>query len=129
MHNKPLILAVVAFAACVVCYSVGYYSGTKQSLLEEDRRGLLMLTLSGYQAAQATNWTKVQSLLDVELLGFTRDYERYFGIPSGTNSFAKRFAEAKIIADQLEKQAVPISSIVTNLPLAPDAIVTIDSGK
>ena len=38
-------------------------------------------------------------------------HERHFGVPSGTNSFTKRFAEAKVIADRIEKQMVPVSSI------------------
>src|SRR5437867_461511 len=111
MRIQLLLLPVVAIIAGAVCYFLGYRSGTKQSLLEEDRRGLLVLTLGAYQAAEATNWTKVQSFLQVELLGFTRDYEHHFGVPSGTNSFTKRFAEAKVIADRIEKQMVPVSSI------------------
>jgi len=112
--------------ACAVCYSLGYRSGIKRSLLEEDRRGLLVLTLGGYKAAEATNWTKVKSLLTVELLGFTRDYERHFGIPNGTNFFVARFAEAKGIADQVEKQMVPVASSIQS---ALGSNVTIEIAK
>lgn len=104
------ILCLVAIIACVVCYSLGFRSGIKQSRLEEDQRGLVVLTLGGYKAAEATNWSKVKSLLSVEILGFTRDYERRFGAPTGSNSFVGRFAEAKAIADQVEKQMVPLAS-------------------
>jgi hypothetical protein len=100
---------------------MGYRSGLKRSLLEEDRRGLLTLTLNGYKALESTNWSRVQSLLTIELVGFTRDYEKHFGIPSGTNSFAGRFAEAKAIADRLEKQLVPMNDLGpklgTNVPI------------
>ena len=120
------ILCVVAVIACTVCYSLGFYSGVKQSRLEEDQRGLVVLTLGGYKAAEAANWTKVQSLLSVEILGFTRDYERRFGAPTGTNSFVERFAEAKVIADRVEKQMVPV---VSSLQPALGSNVTVETGK
>src|SRR6266567_9100851 len=126
MRIQPLILSVVGIIGCAVFYFLGYRSGTKRSLLEEDRRGLLVLTLGAYRAAEATNWTKVQSFLDVELLGFTHDYERHFGVPGGTNSFVKRFAEAKAIAGRVEKQMVPVES---SLQSALGSNVTVETGK
>jgi hypothetical protein len=126
MRIPTCILCVVAIIACIVCYSFGFRSGIKQSRLEEDQRGLVVLTLSGYKAAEATNWTKVQSLLSVEILGFTRDYERRFGVPNGTNSFVGRFAEAKVIADRVDKQMVPV---VSGLQKALGSNVTVEIGK
>src|SRR5262245_59458367 len=102
------ILAIVVIIACSICFALGYRSGSKRSRLEEDQRGLVVLTLTGYKAAEATNWTKVKSLLTIEILGFTRDYERRFGVPTGTNVFVTRLAKA--IADQVEKQMVPVGS-------------------
>lgn len=103
------VLATIAILVCAIFYFLGYRTGLKQSLLEEDRRGILTLTLDGYKALESTNWSKVHSLLSVEMVGFTRDYEKHFGVPSGTNRFAARFAEAKAIADRLEKQLVPMN--------------------
>jgi hypothetical protein len=103
-------LAMAVFVGSIVCYGLGYRSGIKKSRLEEDQRGLVVLTLSGYKAAEATNWPKVKSLLKMELFGFTRDYERHFGMPTGTNNFVERFRAAKEIADLLEKEMVPISA-------------------
>ena len=113
---KTIVIIVIALVVCVAAYFVGYRAGTKKSLLEQDRRGLLVLTLGMYDAAEATNWTKVRSFIDTELLGFTRDYERHFGVPSGPDSFASRFARAKTAADQIEKRMVPLSSITNSLP-------------
>jgi hypothetical protein len=110
MRIKLFILTIIAIVGCLVCYAFGFKSGIKQSRLEEDQRGLVILTLSGYKEAEATNWIKVQSLLNVEILGFTREYERRFGVPTGTNSFVSRFAEAKTISDRVEKQMVPVES-------------------
>jgi hypothetical protein len=110
MRTLIFFICIAAVIVCVTSYRLGYRSGIKQSRLEEDERGLVVLTLGGYKAAQATNWTKVKSLLSVEILGFTRDYERRFGVPSGSNSFVARFTEAKAIANQVETQLVPVES-------------------
>ena len=110
MSKKSVFFSAVAITAMVVCFFVGYRMGVQKSLLKEDREGLVAVTLGAYQAAEATNWTKVQSILSVELFGFTREYERHYGLPTGTNGFAKHFAEAKTIADQIEKRMVPVTS-------------------
>jgi hypothetical protein len=113
---KTIVIIAVALVACVASYVVGYRAGTRKSLLEQDRRGLLVLTLGVHDAMEATNWAKARSMVDTELLGFTRDYERHFGVPSGTDSFASRFARAKAAADQIERRMVPLSSITNFLP-------------
>jgi hypothetical protein len=103
--------AVIAVLVGAIFYELGYRSGVKRSPAEGDQRGLVVLTLSGYKFAEATNWPKVKSLLTTELYGITRDYERRFGAPSGTDDFAPRFQEAKSLADRIEKNMVPISAL------------------
>ena len=39
-----------------------------------------------------------------------------YGVPTGTNSFAQKFATAQTIASQIESNLVPISSITNHLP-------------
>ena len=65
----------------------------------------------------------------MQVLALTRDYERRFGVPTGSNRFAQNFAEAKAIADRVEGQLVPLSSAFTNLPLATNFKVTIQRGE
>lgn len=108
MRIRLCILVAVAVVSSVACYVIGYRSGIRQSRLEEEQRGLVIFSLAGYKAMEATNWSKIKSLLTVEILAFTRDYERRFGAPIGTNMFAMRFAEAKAISDREEKLMVPI---------------------
>lgn len=103
--------AVMALLIGAIFYEFGYRSGMRRSPAEEDRRGLVVLTLSGYKFAETTNWPKVKSLLTTELYGFTREYERRFGAPTGTNDFVRRFEEAKSLADRIEKEIVPISAL------------------
>jgi hypothetical protein len=120
MRISYLIIAAIALVACVICYLVGFRAGTKQSPLSEGRQGDLVIALRTYQAAERTNWTKVQSTLGMQVLALTRDYERRFGVPTGTNRFVQYFAEAKAVADRVESQLVPLSSAFTNLPLTPN---------
>ena len=63
------------------------------------------------------------------ILGQTRVYEQQYGVPSGTNSFAQKFARAQIIASQVESNLVPVSSILTNIPQTPDAKITFEKQK
>lgn len=120
MRISHLIVAAVALLACVICYFVGFRAGTKQSPLSEARQGDLVIALRTYQAAERTNWTRVQSTLGIQVLALTRDYERRFGVPTGTNRFVQYFAEAKAVADRVESQLMPLSSVFTNLPRAPN---------
>jgi hypothetical protein len=111
---KTFVLFLAALLVlCAGSYFIGFRAGTKQSLSEKERRGIIALTLATYDAAQATNWTKVKSFLEVELLGFTREYERRYGVPTNTNALPL-FVRAKSVADQIEKRMVPMSSLATN---------------
>ena len=108
-RTRSILVAITTLVACFGCYFLGHRSGANQSLLKKDRAGLLVITLDAYQAAQTTNWAKVQNTLEIELLAFTRDYEQHYGIPTGTNTFSQRFAEAKVLADQIEQRLVPLA--------------------
>ena len=111
LMRPPFVALIgVALIACLASYVMGYRAGIKQSPLREERQGQVIYALGMYKAAEATNWTKVQSFLDTQIVSFTRDYERRFGVPSGTNVFDKRFTDAKLIADRIEKQMVPVNA-------------------
>jgi len=81
-----------------------------------------MIALRTYQVVQGTNWAKAHSTLGVVLYSRTRDYERRFGIPTGTNSsgfsFARAFAEAKALSARIERELVPLNSIFTNVTIS-----------
>ena len=104
------IFVVSAFIACIACYFVGFRRGINESPLREERQGQVLYAVEMYHAVEVTNWGKLQSFVDTQIIAFTRDYERRFGVPSGTNIFAKRFADAKFIADQVEKKMVPVQA-------------------
>src|SRR5579859_393050 len=110
MRRIPTITVAIAIIGCVICYCAGFNSGKKLSALKEEREGAINSALHAYWAAEATNWAKVHTFVDFTLLSATRDYEKLFGIPNGTNLFAGRFAEAKKAADQIERSLVPLES-------------------
>lgn len=119
MRLLVCILMVMVVLVGAICYELGYHSGMKRSPAEEDRRGVVVLTLSGYKFAEATNWPKVKSLLATELYGFTRQYERQFGAPAGTNDFAARFHEAKALAERIGKDMAPINALGETMVTTP----------
>lgn len=120
MRVSHLILAVITPIACCFCWWFGYHTGTKESPARADKEGQLVLAYHAFRATQATNWPKVESALGMQVLALTRDYECRFGVPTGTNYFARRFGEIQAAASQFERQLVPLSAAFTNLPLAPN---------
>lgn len=126
MRISHIILLLVALAGCVVCYFAGYRAGTKESPVRESREGDLLIALRTYQSAERTNWTKVQSVLGMQVLALTRDYERRFSAPGGTSSFARYFAEARAVADRIESRLLPLGAVLSNVPTASNVKVTVD---
>jgi hypothetical protein len=124
---RATIIVTVSLIACVLCYVLGYRSGSKQSPLRDDREGELVYALGMYRAAETTNLTKLHSFLDLKILAYIRDYERRFGVPPPTNRFGRDFAEAQALAAQIEKRLVPVSAI--GPALGSNVSVTVESGK
>ena len=54
------ILAAIVALVGAIFYELGYRCGARRSPAEEDQRGLVVLALSGYRSAEATNWPKVK---------------------------------------------------------------------
>jgi hypothetical protein len=123
MSHFFLILA--ALVSCAFFYFIGFQVGIKKSPLIKQQQADLTLALRLYQTAQATNWAKVQAALGIQVLALTRHYENQFGIPTGTNRFARIFHEAQIAASQEESILVPASSILKQFPAATDAKITV----
>lgn len=111
MRAVVVLMLAAMLVACFSCYIAGYRAGAKVSPMRLEREGQILYSLGAYQALETTNSSKLHGFVDIELLSCTRDYERRFGIPDSTNTFGKRFADAKVIADQVEKQLVPVGEV------------------
>jgi hypothetical protein len=115
-----IFLSIFAIVACCICWKFGFRAGAANSNLQQLRQGDILIALRIYEAAENTNWAKVQSTIGMQVLALTRDYERRFGVPIVTNQFAQQFAEAQAAATRVEKQLVTVGTALTNFPLAPD---------
>ena len=106
-----LALVLTVFALASACYSLGYRNGVLRDFEAREARGRLGINLTIYKEAEHGDIQAVQLHLGMVILGQTRIYEQQYGVPTGTNSFAQKFAAAQAIASQVESNLVPVSSI------------------
>ena len=126
MWRGYLVFGAVGLVACILCYSVGFRAGTKKSPLKDDLQGRLVIATAAYRSGEATNWTKVHSVIGMQILSMTKEYERRFGVPNLADPFAPRFTSAQSIATQVEARLVPFGAVLTNLPVAPNVRINFE---
>ena len=112
MLKKYLILIASVILACVVAYLAGYHAGAKIPA-EGARQASLIAAVTLYQSME-TNQAMAQRMLGRRIANVARDYEQRFGIPKGTNPFAKLFMGAKVIADRVAKAPALSGEAPTN---------------
>ena len=111
--NKTRILSVAAMLGSLVfCFWIGFHEGRKP--VREKREVDIILALGVYQAVVATNWSRVHSFVDLELMALVREYESAWGVPTGTGKFAREFAQAKSAVDRIQTNLVPLIPALTN---------------
>ena len=110
MKARNIIIAALTLAVVALCLLVGSQRAEKRREFEFR----ISVGKALEEAAQRGDLQKVQSFSATLLLGDVRYYEREFGAPSGTNRFARDFAAAHVMAQKIESQMVPLSSIFTN---------------
>jgi hypothetical protein len=125
MDTKNNIIIALLLILAVITYFLGYSRGARHETMKKDAQFNISLHQGLYHSAETGNLQKVQSDLSVILLGEVRGYEKRFGNEMDSEMFRKRFTDAKLIADRVEAQMVPINSILTNFPNASDAKITI----
>jgi len=115
MKAKDLIIVVSLLVIAVLCFWLGSMVGAQRERERQEAEFRITVGLSNYQIAEEGNVERLKGRMGILLLGSVRDYERRFGEPSGTNRFARDFAKAQGLAQTIESQLVPISSIATSL--------------
>lgn len=103
MKKRILILASVILAA-VVGYIVGYKIGPERERQRSEMKFRVSFGLRLYQSLEAGDTNKALGDVRFVMWSDTVGYERAFGAPTGTDSFARRFAEAKTITAQVEQE-------------------------
>jgi hypothetical protein len=126
---KNITIMVLALFLAASTYYLGYMTGARRAVLQSDARFRISVHDALYHSAEQGDLRKIHSTLGIVLLGEVRTYQYEFGDETGTNSFAKHYADAKAIADQVESTLVPLGSIITNFPHTVDAKVTIEKEK
>ena len=127
--KKNIVVIVLSLVLAVACYLLGWSNVSIRDLQAREARGRLGLDLAIYQQLERGEFQRAKANLGLVILGQTRVYEQQYGVPTGTNWFAEKFAQAQTIASRVETNLVPVSSILTNLPHTPDAKITFDKQK
>jgi hypothetical protein len=125
MKVKDITIAALLLILAVVSYFLGFQRGARQEQLKSDARFLISAHQTLYRSAENGDLQKIQNILAMVILGEVRSYQLQFGDESGTNGFAQRFNDAKLIADAVESRLVPVGTALTNIPLTPNAKITV----
>lgn len=123
MKAKDIIIIALLLSLAVVSYFLGLQRGERLELSKGDARFRISLYQALYHEAESGDLRHIQSTVGMVLRGEVRSYQHQFGDNSGMSSFAKLFADAKLIADHVDSQLVPISSVM------PDAKMTFTKDK
>src|SRR5512133_2897610 len=119
MKKKKFLLIALLVGVAVGAYLVGYYRSPALKRLESESRFRISLGLRLYESLQKGDVEKAREDVRFVLWGDTATYERMFGPPSGTNSFARKFAEAKAVTagveDNLKSNSLKLQRAITDL--------------
>lgn len=133
MKSKKITIIVLFAALLVLCCYLGYRLRSQREYWRREERFNIALHVGLYHAAERGAYQKegrdIRSDYGQMILEDVAVYEQQFGEDVGTNLFAKHFDDAKDIARQVAAHLVPVSSILTNLPFAPDAKIIIEKQK
>jgi hypothetical protein len=113
---KNITIIVLALLLAASTYHLGYMTAARREVLRDDARFRISVHDALYHSAEQSDVRKIQSTLGIVLLGEVRAYQYEFGDETATNSFAKRYSDAKAIADRVESTLVPLNSITNSLP-------------
>ena len=124
--KKHIAIIVLSLALAVVSYLLGWSNVSLRDFEASEARGRLGINLAIYKEMERGDFQRAKENFGMVILGQTRIYEQQYGVPTGTNSFAQKFAAAQAIASQVESNLVPLNSILTNFPHTPDAKITFE---
>jgi hypothetical protein len=133
MKSKKITIIVLFAALLVLCCYLGYRLRAQREYWRREERFNIAWHVGLYHAAERGAYQKegrdIRSDYRQMILEDVLVYEQQFGEDVGTNSHAKHFDDAKVIARQELANMVPISSILTNLPFTPDAKIIFEKQK
>ena len=102
--KRRALISVVVLAALTIGYIAGYKAGPARERQLSETKFRIMTGKRLYQDLAAGETNRAISTIRFVLWNDTTAYERTFGVPDETDSFARHFAEAKAITINVEPQ-------------------------
>ena len=99
--KKCIFIIAAIVLAVVIGYIAGYKTGPARERQRSEMQFRVMMGQRLYQYLLDGKTNRAISEIRFVLRCDTVGYERTFGAPTGTDSFARRFAEAKAITAQV----------------------------
>lgn len=100
--KRCLLIVVVALVAATIGFIGGYRTGPERERQRSDLKFRVSVWLRLYHSLEAGDTNRALADVRFVLWGDMAAYERAFGAPAGSDTFARRFAEAKAITAQVE---------------------------
>jgi len=110
MRTSFVILIAAALLAFLACYVIGIAPAFSSRHYGKSAKDKCSTRSACIKAAEATNWSKIQSFVDTQIVGSREIMSAASELPSGTNVFDKRFTDAKLIADRVEKRMIRVNA-------------------
>ncbi len=99
-------MGVLVVGVAVAAYISGYLTGPGRERLRSETKFRITLGLHLYECLEEGDTNRVLENIRFVLWSDTLAYERMFGAPSGTDSFALRFAQSKAITTNVESNLI-----------------------
>jgi len=104
-----ILLILVLVFVCVGAYLIGYARGHSTAVRDQTQFGLLSYSAL-YKFAQQGDTNRLNDWLRFLIFSHYDYYERYFGGEAADGEFAKRLAEARVIAEQERTNVVTLDT-------------------
>jgi len=102
MKTKLILILAAVVVVAIIGYVAGYQRGRKRQ--ESEMKFRVSFGLHLYQTLEAGDTNRALGDVRFVLWSDTLGFERAFGAPTGTSSFARRFTEAKTITARVEPE-------------------------
>ena len=117
MATKPILIAAGILLAAFLGYVAGSKTGSERASQRAGAEFRISVGVSHYQMLKDGEVERVKNRIGFLLWSELQDYERRYGVPAGTDRFARNYATAKVVADRHKPMPTDLGSVLaTSLP-------------